>query len=303
MDPVFEALGLGNTDLQNPVAQTNLTRTGYLPDHFVSSTWAAAYMQARCVLPASAEASQRTIPTLRKEGSSLSLCMPQPPPPPPLLESPMRSPFDAHLLQTPDVKSSTEEEEEEASPLVLPDVLPAESRQSGSSCASFGDSVAADANDVSWPQAPEPPAWPPMLWQMCDGRVGTSVAAAYPRSSGANLPCLATDVSQTWPKETWPSAQSPAPTTPLALQSSRHLHGHTSDTHHSTDNESMTPCALAQTFDSETPPPPSRWAFRAEAPTFVPKSNEKSKPTIIDILKLTDVVQHKKHTLDGARLH
>lgn len=292
MDPVFEALGLEHAGRQNLVAQMNLASAGYLPNHFSSPTWAVC-AQGDCLAAngqssdTSQDASQRALPTLRNDAICPSVCAP------PLLDSPLRSPFDMRLLQTPDVKAR---EEQEASPLVLPDVLPAESRRSGSSCGSLGESAAEDVRDVSWmaavPSAAEPPTWPAAFWPLCDMNVASNFAAAYPRSAGENLPCLATDVSQSWP-----TSNSPAPSTPLPLQSCLQTHGATA--HERIDKEGVVPCSLAPAFEWETPPPPPRWAFRAEAPSFVPKENDKSKLAIIDILQLTEGASKKCDCLDA----
>mmetsp|Transcript_55819 Transcript_55819/g.88466 ORF Transcript_55819/g.88466 Transcript_55819/m.88466 type:complete len:433 (+) Transcript_55819:28-1326(+) len=310
VDPVFQALGLAFADMQNPAAHRSVAYAGYAPSHFASATWAAC-LQAPSVTCATTssiaqisntcqDASQRVAPVLRQDGPSSTPRMPPPPPPAPLLESPTRSPFDFNLLQTPDVKTTSDQE---ASPLVLPDVLPAESRQSGSSCGSSNEVAMSDGNDFSWSAAVlsaafqlEPPAWPRTLWPS-DQSARVAVAAAYPRSLGGDLPCLATDVSQHWATE-WPGAEanSPAPTTPLALHCNRL---YASEARQSADKEDMPPCALAPSFDWETPPPPPRWAFRAEAPCFVPEGNEKDKPAMTDIFQLIEGSAIGKHALNG----
>lgn len=218
----------------------------------------AADAGAQCGLPAAMLGGCQLPPTA---------CMPPPPPSaPPLVEN-------IGVLEVPNLPETPRgvaEPEGPASPLVLPDVLPAESRQSvGSGCDSVGELVTADASLDAGPWPPVaitappvvPPVWPSSPWLSPADGMGLS-----PCSMGADLPLL------TVPEDTWVQA----PSTPSAASVG------------GSDKENM--AGLLNLSDKgppilelhkvcppremETPPPKAssgRWAFRKDAPCFVPR--------------------------------
>lgn len=132
-----------------------------------------------------------------------------------------------------------------ATPLVLPDVLPAESRHSGSSSSGAGSDVVADKADAG--------PWPP-----------ASATAAAPSEWPSSMPWLA-------------AGDAPSMST-CSLGAEQWM---TEDATTASRNNAVDPVPILELNkisllppESATPPPKtstSRWALRVDAPCFVPQ--------------------------------
>lgn len=204
--------------------------------------------------------------------------LPPPPSAPPLAESVVA----LEVPQLPETPRGLASSDGPASPLVLPDVLPAESRQAvGSGCDAVGEMVSADVSLDAGPWPPVaiatatlvPPAWPSAQWLSSGEAVLLS-----PCSMGADLP-LPKVLEDGMVVGDGPQA----PSTPSAASCG----GSEKENMYGVQNikEGVPVLELHKVCpprELDTPPPKSsssRWAFRADAPCFVPREVFADSPT------------------------
>lgn len=283
-DPVLEALGLAESDItgsfsQSPIASSGnaftLASIGYPPDPFAAN-W-PAYLQAASIAATAASLTGQLSCSqgFTQIGSEENLQSTMPS----TILMPSTLPSLATESQEQAESNSTELME---SPLVLPDVLPAESRHSASSSGNLSDNVIADRHEGflwsavvpalpsgAWPGAPCAPWLPADLsgndFTVTDFSAASNLAHIY-NSLGTDTPTFVPGESAFIPNNISADRDydSPAPSTPPGGTGG----GATEQT---PVKLNLSEAIHRSRAELETPPKTQRWAFRADAPCFVPK--------------------------------